>query len=255
MNAVTPTVAAEGANPRVHLGANNPPADAPDPFAAFSVHIEDLMETARGFLDGEPIDSEALATKVSQLLDECRTAGKDADKARAEEKKPHDEAAKAVQAKWKPLIDRAALAADACKKALAPWLAKKEAEARAAAEKARQEAEAKAAEAAAAMRAADSTDLAAREEAEAKVQEARRAEAAANKAEKVRSVATGGARATTLRTSYRPELTNAADALRHYVKARPEEIKACLLRLAEVDVRNGARSLPGFTIHATQQVV
>lgn len=251
MNAVTPTVAAEPAG----LGHNQPPQETPDPFAAFQVHIDDLMETAKGFLDGEPIDSEELAKRVSQLLDDCRTAGKDADKARAEEKKPHDEATKAVQAKWKPLIDRAALAADACKKALAPWLTKKEAEARAAAEKARQEAEAKAKAAAEAMRAADATDLAAREEAEAKVQEAKAAEAAANRAEKVRPTATGGARATTLRTSYRPELTNPADALRHYIKARPDEIKACLQRLAEVDVRNGARSLPGFTIHEERSVV
>lgn len=236
-------------------GHNNPPPDAPDPFAAFSVHIEDLMETAKGFLDGESIDSEGLATKVSQLLDDCRTAGKDADKARAEEKKPHDDAAKAVQAKWKPLIDRAALAADACKKALAPWLEKKEVAARAAAEAARKEAEEKAKAAAEAMRQADATDLAAREEAEAKVLDAKRAEAEAARAEKVRPTATGGARATTLRTSYRPELVSPAVALRHYVKVRPDEIKACLQRLAEVDVRNGARTLPGFTIHEERTVV
>lgn len=234
-------------------GHNNPPEASP--FEAFTAHIGDLFEEAKNFLDGAAIDSEDAAKAVSALLDQIRTAGKDADKARAEEKKPHDDAAKAVQAKWKPLLERAELAVDTCKKVLAPWLMKKEAEARAVAGAARREAEARAAAADAAMRAAPVTDLAAREEAEALVKDAKRADAEANKAEKARPQANGGARATTLRTSYRPELTDASAALRHYVATRPDEIKACLQRLAEVDVREGKRALPGFTIHEARSVV
>lgn len=234
------------------IGHNNPPAD---PFDAFTAHIGDLFEEAKNFLDGEGVKTEGQADSVAKLLDLIRTASKDADKARSEEKKPHDEAGKAVQAKWKPLLERADLAVDACKKALAPWLQAKEAERRAAAEAARLEAERKAAEAAAAMAAADVSDLGAREQAEAMLKDAKKADQAANRVENARSQATGGARATTLRTYYRPELTDPSAALRHYVVAQPDALKLFLLNLAETDVREGKRTIPGFTVHEDQRVV
>lgn len=244
---------ADDANPRVALGDNNPPAD--DPFPAFHVHIGDLFDEAKNFLDGEGIKSDAEAEAVSKLLDLIRSAGKDADRARIAEKKPHDEAAKAVQAKWNPLLDRAALAVDTCKHVLAPWLRKKEDEQRAAAEAARAQALAASEAAQAAMRGADATDLTAREQAEALVKAAKQAEATAAHAEKARPQATGGARATTLRTTYRPELISARQALAHYATTNPEAIKACLQALAETDVREGKRSLPGFVIHEDRSVV
>lgn len=235
------------------IGHNNPPE--PTAFEAFHTHIGDLFDEARNFLDGAGINSEAEAEGVSKLLDLIRTAAKDADKARAAEKKPHDDAAKAVQAKWKPLLDRAEMAVDTCKRALTPWLQKKAAEQAAAAEAARQEAEACAAAAAQAMRQADVTDLTAREAAEALVDDAKRAEADAARAEKARPQATGGARATTLRTSYRAEMTDPRAALKHYLSAQPDAIKACLQGLADADVRRSIRTIPGFTIHTDQTVV
>jgi hypothetical protein len=146
-------------------GHNNPPKD--DPFEAFTAHIGDLFEEAKNFLDGEAIGSDAQADAVSKLLEMLRTAAKDADKARAAEKKPHDDAAKVVQTKWKPLLDKADLAVTTCKRVLAPWLQAKEAAARAAAEVARAAAEAKAHAAAQAMRQTTLDDLAGREQAEA----------------------------------------------------------------------------------------
>lgn len=235
------------------LGHNNPPE--PTAFEAFEAHIGDLFAEASNHLDGAGINSEAEAQAVSKLLDLIRTASKDADKARTEEKKPHDDAGKAVQAKWKPLLERADLAVTTCKKALAPWLELKDAEARAKAELARQAAEQAAREAAEAMRAAHATDLEAREAAELLVKDAAKANAAANKAENARPQAAGGARAVTLRSTFRPELTSPKDALAHYVTTNPEAIKACLQRLAEVDVREGKRSLPGFVIHEDRTVV
>lgn len=234
------------------LGHNMPPEG---PFDSFSTHINDLLAEARGFLDGAGVNSDAEADAVSKLMDLIRTANKDADKARAEEKKPHDDAAKAVQARWKPLLEKADLAVSTCKHALIPWLAKKEAEQRTAAEVARATADAKAREAAEAMRQAEATNLAAREEAEALLADAKRADVAANKAEKARPQASGAARATTLRTTYRPELVNPADALRHYVAQRPDAIKACLQHLAEIDVRAGKHQIPGFSIHEERSVV
>lgn len=247
MNAVTPTETLAG------VGHNNPPA--PSPFEAFSAHIGDLFEEAKNHLDGAGVNSDPEAEAVSKLLDLLRTAAKDADKARTEEKKPHDDAARAVQARWKPLLDRADLAVTTCKRALAPWLARKEAEARAAADAARQAAEEKAALAAEAFRRAEVSDLQARETAEALAADAQAAEKAAAKAEKVRPQATGGARATTLRTSYRPELTDANAALKHYVAQQPDAIKACLLQLACEDVRAKKLTIPGFTIHEERTVV
>jgi hypothetical protein len=234
-------------------GHNNPPKD--DPFEAFTAHIGDLFEEAKNFLDGEAIDSDAQADAVSKLLEMLRTAAKDADKARSAEKKPHDDAAKAVQAKWKPLLDKADLAVTTCKRVLAPWLQAKEAVARAAAEVARAAAEAKAHAAAEAMRQTTLDDLAGREQAEALVRDAEDAEAAARRAEKVRPQAAGDTRAVTLRTRYRPELINASEALRHYVATNPDAIKACLLSLAETDVRSGKHQIPGFTIHEDRSVV
>jgi len=234
------------------IGHNRPPEDA---FAAFNAHIGDLFEEAKNFLDGAGIASEPEAEAVSKLLDLIRTASKDADKARAAEKKPHDDAGKFVQAKWKPLLDRCDLAVDTCKKALTPWLQKKAAEQAAAAEAARAEAEARQAAAAEAVRQTDVGDLAGREAAEALVKDAAKAEADAKRADRARPQATGGARATTLRTYYRPELTDASAALRHYVATNPAAIKACLQGLAETDVREGRHTIPGFTVISEQRVV
>jgi hypothetical protein len=235
------------------IGHNEPPSESP--LDGFAAHINDLFAEAKNFLDGEGVNSEGEAEAVSKLLDLIRTAAKDADRARSDEKRPHDEAAKAVQAKWKPLLERADLAVDTCKKALAPWLQAQEAAKKAAAELARQEAEAKVQAAQEALEAAAETDLEAREDAEALVKAARQAEAAATRAEKDRPAALGGARATTLRTYYRPELVSPKAALVHYVETQPDAMKAFLLSLAETDVREGKRTIPGFIVHADQRVV
>ena len=92
--------------------------NAPPPFEAWSLHIEDLFNIANGI--GEATD-DGQEQALDELLDEFRKAKKEADKERAAEKKPHDDAAKAVQAKWKPLLDRCDIAAEAIKKALTPY--------------------------------------------------------------------------------------------------------------------------------------
>lgn len=235
------------------LGHNHPPA--PSPFEAFTAHIGDLFEEAKNFLDGEGVNSEGEAEAVAKLLDLIRTAAKDADKARAEEKKPHDDAGKAVQSKWKPLLERADLAVTTCKNALTPWLQKKEAERVAQAEAARAEAQRKADEAAAAIAAASVTDLEAQEQAEALLKDAKKAETAAAKVENSRAQAAGGARAVSLRTTYRPTLESPSKALRHYASERPAELKAFLLTLAETDVRAGKHEIPGFTVTSEQVAV
>lgn len=228
------------------IGHNNPPE--PTPFERAEATIISLFDEAKNWLDGEGITTQAQADDVSKLLDMIRKAKKAADEARVEEKRPHDEAAKEVQEKYKPLLTRCDLAADAAKKALAPYLEKIEAEKRAKAEAARKEAEEKARAAQEAIRAAQLTDLAAREKAEALIQEAKKAEAAAKKAENDKAHAKGGSRAVGLRTTYRPVLKDAREAARYYWTARREELETFFLSMAEKDVRAGQQDIPGFEI-------
>lgn len=243
----------EDANPRAIIGANNPPPA--DPLDAFSAHVGDLFEEAKNHLDGAGVQTQDEADAVGKLLDLLRTAAKDADEARKAEKKPHDDAGKAVQARWKPLLERCDLAIDTCKKALAPYLKRLDEEKRAAEEAARLEAEEKARQAAEAMRAAAADDLEAREKAEVLEGEAKAAAAVARKAEADKAHAHGGARATALRSYFRAELVNASDALKHFVATRPDAVKAALQRLAEIEVQNGARSIPGFNVLEERRVV
>ena len=229
------------------------------PYEAIKLHIDDLFETAQGFLDGDPIATEAQATSVSQLLDDARKARKAAEDQRKIEAKPFDDGKAAVQALWTPLTDekkgRCALIADTCKKALAPWLQKLEDEKKAIAEAARKEAEEKAAAARAAAWAAEQSNITEQDRVEALRKEAAEAERFANSAAKDRAHATGGSRANTLRTSYRPVLTDSVSALKHYRERQPEALKDWLQMQAEKDVRSGSRAIPGFDVIEERQVV
>lgn len=224
-------------------------ANAPaDPATLFKEEVDDLLLEARNYLDGEPIANEEQAEAVSSLLNRLRRVAKDADEARKAEKKPHDEAAKAVQAKWTPIISRAELATTTAKQALAPYLQRLEEQQRAEAEAARLEAE-RLAKVAAEAHATATGNLEAQEDAERLLKAAKGAEKFAAKAEKAKPLAKGGERAIGLIDKFTPELTNPVEALKHYRTAQPEALKAWLIEQAEKDVRAGTRSIPGFTIH------
>lgn len=238
---------------RLGIGGNNPPE--PTPFDAIKVHVDDLMETARGFLDGSEITTQAEADAVSKLMDEARKAGKAADVARAEEKRPHDDASKAVQAKWKPLLESADRAVSLCKQALAPFLEAQEAEKRRIAEEARRAAEEAAQRAAEAARQAAATDLEAQERADELAKDATAAAKLAKRAEGDKAHGVGGARATTLRTTYRPVLTDRRAACAHYYSINPEAFDGLLMELAAADVRASKHTIPGFDVVAERSVV
>lgn len=238
---------------RLGIGANYPPE--PTPFDAIKVHVEDLVETARGFLDGSGVTTQAEADAVSKLMDEGRKASKAADTARADEKRPHDEAGKAVQAKYKPLIESSDRVVTICKQAMLPYLEAQEAEKRRVAEIARAEAEAKLKVAVEAARAAQLTDLAAQEQAAELEKEAAKADTLAKRAESDKAHGNGGSRATTLRTSYKPVMTNGVAAARWAWNERREECEAFFLSLAVVAVREGRHGIPGFAIEEVRSVV
>jgi hypothetical protein len=223
------------------IGHNNPPSHE-----AIGLHIDDLYDEAKGFLDGEAIANQGQADAVADLMDKLRKARRDADSFRAEEKRPHDEAAKAVQVKYKPLLDKCDRGVEACRSALSPWLRQIEAERAEEARLARLAADARATEARDKL--ADPANLAAREEAETLLADAKRADRVASRAEKARPQASGEGRAIGLRTYYEPELIDAKAALRHYMATQPDALKLWLLAQARTDVHTGARNIPGFNI-------
>ncbi|MGA0604920.1 hypothetical protein ACO2Q0_02885 [Phenylobacterium sp. VNQ135] len=235
------------------IGHNNPPE--PAPFEAISVHVSDLMVEARAWCDGAQIENQEQADVVARLIDEFRQAQKAADDARREEAKPHDEAKARIQEKYAPLLAETKTKTGAIPRALAalkatltPWLRKLEDERRAREEAARQEAAAKAKAAADAMRAADASNLEAREAAEAMVQDARVAESAANAVGREKAHAKGDGRAIGLRKTYRAVMTDRKAALIHYASTQPDALTAFLQQLADRDVREGKRQIPGFDV-------
>jgi hypothetical protein len=223
----------------------------PSPFD----ELEALTIEARHWLDGSIVQSQAEADAIGHLVNMARSVSKKLDALRVEEKRPHDDAAKAVQEKFKPLLSRCDLVADACKKSLTPFLQKLDAEKRERERLAREEADRKREEAESAIRAAKQSDLEARESAEALLRDAKKAEAAAVRAENDTAKANTGGRAMSLRTSYRAELVDSTEAARHYWKVRKSDFDALLMQFARDDIGRGAREIPGFIVHEEKVAV
>ena len=226
------------------------------PFDLISEDAQDLLLEARNWADGTPISTQEQADDVSRLIESLRLNAKAADEARKDENKPHDDAKAAVQAKYAPLWadpktktpGQVFKAMDALKAGLGAFLRAKEAEKREAERIAREAAEKAAREAQEAMRAADASDLSAREAAEAKVAEAEAAERAARAAERDKAHAAGGSRAMGLRTRWTAKLKDSHAAAAHYWKINPGAFDELLQKLAETDVREGKRTIPGFDV-------
>lgn len=238
------------------IGHNNPPAT---PYEALKAHIDDLYDEARNFLDGEPIANEEQARAVSKILDDARKARAAADEQRKLEARPFDEGKAAVQKRWTPLTDdkkgRCALIADTCKQALAPYLLKQEQEKRAAAEAATQEAERQAAAARKASEMARSDDLA--DQATARILQ-ENAAAAAKKAEqlgKQRAQVSGGSRATSLRSSWKAEITDPVLFGKWAWEHRRDEYLEFLTGLAERECRHGPKDIPGVKVNEIRNAV
>jgi hypothetical protein len=242
----------EAINPRAVPGGNNPPS----PFELVTKAVEDIYSECALWLDGAHVDSQDMADGIANLMVTITKAEKLAEENRKTEKKPFDDGAKEVQARYKPLLDKADLAKAACKKALAPWLKKLADETEAKARAAREEADAKRQAAEEAIRTTDAANLAERAAAEALVAAAKQAETAANKA--ARETATAGGmmgRATGLRTVYAATITSPLVFGRYAWVSHREEYDAFLQQLANRLVRSGVRSLPGVNISEEKGVV
>lgn len=217
----------------IEIGGNNPPPDA-----AMVIHVDDLFSLLSDTLAGGEVDDDAKEAAIDALMDDFRKASKEADKLRADEKRPHDEAAKAVQEKWKPVITKADRGVAACKEALTPYRAAKLKAAQEAERKAREEAAAKEKAAQDALRQSD--DLDARYEAEQKLEEAKKLTAVANRVAKA---------PTGLRTYWDAEITDKGAALRAYLKSHPDYFMALIQTLADRDARGVRPTVPGVIYH------
>lgn len=119
-------------------GSNLPP-DA-DPYQELGEKIAALSDIATVRLNGPPIAEQVEADELSnKLIDPLAELWKLAEEARKAERHPHDEALKAIQLKWLPLLSAAEIYKNLKYKLTTPWLIlvkakqKQEAEAAAAA--------------------------------------------------------------------------------------------------------------------------
>lgn len=240
-------------NPRAVIGGNQPPKAEPTPYEAMKTHIEDLYEEALGFLDGEPITTQAQADAVDRLKAMALEAEKDGDEKRKVEAKPFDDGKKEVQERWNPLVHKETgkcrQIITTCNKALTPFLlAEQKKLDDAAAEKSKLAADvAEAARAAHAAAAPD--DLGATAKAEELLREATAVARDAKQAGSTRALASGGGRKSSGLVSYWiTTLTDRRIALNHFMVTQPEALAAWLIEQAEKDVASGVRAIPGFTI-------
>lgn len=213
------------------IGDNGPPADA-----AFGLHVDSLFTLLSDTLAGGAVTTDEQEAAIDAILDDFRTAGTHADMARKAEAKPFDDGKKAVQAKWKPIIDKADAGAGACKSALTPYRTAKQAAKDAEAAKAREEA-------AAIMKAAQdarqiAADLEAKYAAEQAIYEAAKLTTVANKIDRA---------PTGLRTFYEAEITDRKAALLHYLARAPERFEALIQQMADEDARTTRAPVPGVT--------
>lgn len=227
------------------IGHNQPPKT---PFETAVDSISTLHTEATNWLDGDAIENQGQADAVSVLLDDARKAKKAADASRKTENKPFDDGKKEVQGRYNPLLKRCDTIADACKKVLAPFLAKIDEEKRKVAEQARKDADEALAKAQEKHAAAGTTDFAAREEAERYIDDAKAALAFAAHAAKDKGAAKGGTRAVTLRSVYIPSITDLTAAARHYWTTDIDALESLILDLVRRDVRDGKHDIPGVTI-------
>ncbi len=222
---------------RLAIGGNGPPA-----FEAISLALEDAHTEALNFLDGGAIENQGQADAIGRIVSEVKRLRKDADEKRAEEKRPHDEAGKAVQTKWKPVLERADDIGRAAQAPLTAYLHRLEAEQREAARIARAEADRLAQEAIQAERAA-SGDLAATEAARALTKAASTAAKDANRAEKAKAHVTGAERAIGLRQSWVSVITDRRELLAHVMRHDPDALTEFLAEYARKHA--GPAQLPG----------
>ncbi len=227
------------------MGHNQPPKTL---FEIAEDRIETLHVEATNWLDGEAIENQGQADAVSKLVSDARKAGNEADRARRIENAPFDTGKAEVQGRYKPLLKKADNILKMGKKLLTPFLAKIDAEKKAAAKLAREEADEATAKAHEAFAKSDPTNLEAREEAERYADDAKAAEATATRAANDKAGAKGGQRAVTLRSVFTGTITDLTACARYYWTTDRAAMETLIAEMVRRDVRAGKRDIPGVEI-------
>lgn len=238
------------------IGHNNPPLT---PYESVKGKIEDLYAEAKLWLDGEPVETQDQADGLETLGDMLKSAIKEADTARKEEAKPHDEAKAEIQSRYNLLIGDtkavtglAVKALEVVKAALTPYKIKVQKEKEESARKAREEADRIADEALAKHNAVDTSNLEDKEAADDLLRQAEAARRAANKADKSATVKTG------LRTTYDAEVISYPTLLMHVKANAPDDLRLFLDEWAQRKVKSfglnaGGMVIPGVKIHEIKE--
>ncbi len=190
-----------------------------------------------------------------------QAAEKEADEARKDEAKPHDDAKTAIQERYNLLIGKTksvtgktVKAVDACKKALAPWLEKLEAERLEREAAALKEAEEKNRLAMEAMRQRTGDNLEQSEQAEQLVKDAKAAESIARRIGNEKATAKGFGRAASLRTSYVSQVTDYTAFARYVWAHHKVELCDFLDELARQIVARGNHKIDGVAVKEERKV-
>lgn len=226
-------------NPLAVAGHNAPPE------LLLFQEIDDLFMEAKNWADGEPITSQEMADAITTLREGIHEAGKKADALRVEAKRPHDEAAAAVQSIFNPYVQpkkgRVDMAKSVLDSLLTPWRTRVAAEKAAEAARIAAEAEAARRTAQEAMQ-ASAGNLAEREAAEELLADAKALEKTARRSEKAATTGLG------LRTVWVAELVDVEKALDWAYGRDAAAFHAVVQRNADELVRSGVRQVPGFRV-------
>jgi len=220
------------------------------PDIAFSTAIDDLYDEAANWLDGTPLENQAQADAVGKIMGGLRAIRKDADAARKVEKKPHDDAAKAVQDKWLPILTKADRGIEAAQRPLTDWLARQEAKRLAQETDARAEADRLAQEAATMARAT----LADAEAHDAALDAAKAADKAAGRIMRDKSHVAGEGRAIGLRMINVASLANGSLTIKWLITNRADELRDAILGLVRKEPLALQRTIPGVLITEEKRV-
>lgn len=229
-------------NPVAVAGHNQPPKEA-----AFA-KINDLYDEVKNWCDGEPLQHEKQAEAIEAIIEQLKAAGAEAETLRVAAKKPHDEAAKAVQDEFNPYVQKDKGKVDKGKKLLlellTPWRLKVAEEKAKEARRIAQAAADAQAEAEAAMRASRG-NVEARDEAEEIASEAKDLQKDAKRAARQADRGLGLVTRTTV-TVDRKNLDAALDWAFDY---QPERFYELAAEMAEEHVKiNKLEKMAGFVI-------
>lgn len=246
---------------------NAPPEEAQAELTwdAIQAHMDDLLLEAVNWADGEPLTTQAQADTAAKLRQQLQDAVKLADETRVREKKPLDEQIAAIQDRYNAYIapiknkhpGSVSKAVQALGNLLTAWLNKLDQEKRereAEAQRKADEAQAAAIEARKVMQ--ETADLSAADEAANLLDAAEDAAKELRRVESEKVQVNSGTRAKGLRTTWRAAMREGegGKALTHYARTQPDRVKAFLQMLADQDVKDGIRVIPGFDVIAEKKI-